>query len=468
MWEPGEAASWEASEVTSTGRPVLVKLADVQREEVDWLWTDRLPLGKLTIIMGDPEVGKGWLSLAIATAVTTGAALPGDSERHTPANVLILTAEDGLGDTVRPRAEDMGADLARTIVLSGVSDDQGNERHLSLVDDLSTVEKALEGGGYRYFIIDPLNAYLGAALDTNRDAAMRSVLTPLAALAERYHVAIACILHLTKSGRDRAIYRGQGSIAYMAAARVVLLVGKNPDNEQERVVACVKNNLAPHPPSLAFEISDGRFLWRGESPVTAVALLAPEKSDEERSALQEAKDFLRDLLVDGPKASDEVKHEAKSAGISSSTLKRAKVALGVQSERSQDGFGGAKGHWEWVLPPQGGQDTQCGGLVPLCETEPEPAIQQVRDGPLVGSCQHRPPGEAGTLWAMEAATWGDDAIVCWCCGAMARGELVADADGLCPTCRSGRPAPAKGEHLLRMALDASGTTRVGSGATQEV
>ncbi|MGB6836938.1 MAG: AAA family ATPase, partial [Dehalococcoidia bacterium] len=185
-WEP------HSTPVDTAGTPILVRLADVERQEVEWLWEGRLPKGRLTILDGDPGVGKSWLALAIATAITRGTSLPGQESAGEPANVLLLTAEDGLADTVRARLEDMGADLKGVTVLTAVHDKEGNERHLSLVDNLAALDMALAPGGYGLVIIDPINAYLGIALDTHRDAALRSVLTPLAQLAERWGVAIIC------------------------------------------------------------------------------------------------------------------------------------------------------------------------------------------------------------------------------------------------------------------------------------
>ena len=438
----------------STSEPIIVNLAHVKREDVAWLWRDRIPLGKLTVLEGDPEVGKSYASLAIATATTLGTRLPGNTEQRAPAKVLILTAEDGLGDTVMPRAEDMGAELRRIDMLTAVRDEKGRERQPSLIDDLDAIEKVLAGDGFDLVIIDPLNAYLGTTIDTHRDAALRSVLTPLAALAERFGVAIICIRHLTKGGRDKPIYRGQGSIAYAAAARVVLLVGKNPDDERERVVVCIKNNLAPHPPSVAFEINDGQFRWRGETMVTAAALLAPDQDDEQRSALDEAREFLTMTLADGPQPVANVQSDAKEAGISATTLKRAKAALGVRAQRHQEGFGGSEGHWEWLAPPQEGQGGQPGHLVSLCETEANDGAPRDGDGPLVATCDHRPPGEAAGLWKLGEDTWGD-ARLCPCCSGPSRSDL-SSVDEACLTCRQGEPAPEQGGHLVRMALDLGG------------
>ena len=329
--------------------PVVVSISDVQREEVKWLWHNRLALGKLHIVEGDPEVGKSWLLLALAAGITMGAALPGQGPQP-PGKVLLLSAEDGLADTIRPRLEDMGADLGLVTALTAVRDEEGRERLPSLVDDLQALELVLAKGGYRLVVIDPINAYLGASLDTHRDAAIRSVLSPLAALAERCGVAVAAVRHLTKTSRDRAIYRGQGNIGYMAAARVGHLVGLNPDNPTERVLVCIKNNLALKPPALAFEIRDGRFLWKGESPIKAEMLLGPDSTSEQRSALDEAIGFLLSVLAGGRQDVGHVKGQAKKADITEATLRRAREYLGVRSwPRYERGKRGVVG-WDWELP----------------------------------------------------------------------------------------------------------------------
>ena len=330
--------------------PILVNLSRVQREEVKWLWPDRIPLGRLTGIVGDPGVGKSWLTLAVGAAVTKGAALPGQESHGESGRVLLLTTEDGLSDTVVPRLDDMGADLGRVTVLTAVRDAKGNERHPSLLTDIPEMEKALADGSYKLVIIDPLNAYLGVNLDTHRDAALRSALTPLAALAERWGVAVLFVHHLNKGQRDRAIYRLQGSIAVVAASRVVHLVGVNPDDESERVFANIKNNLAKPLSALAFELTEGRFLWRGESTVTEAALLRADEDESERSAHDEAVDFLYIVLGDGPVEVKQIRREAHEAGISERTLDRAKHSLGVKADRQGEPGQQGGGVWFWALP----------------------------------------------------------------------------------------------------------------------
>jgi len=349
---------WQQKQKKSTTAPsnmspVLVCLADVEREEVSWLWGSRFPLGKFTIVEGDPGNGKSWLTLRIACEVTRGTPFPAEENSREPARVLLLTAEDGLGDTIRPRLEDMGGDLTKATVLVAVKtkvEDGKNtkivESQFSLETDLPAVEFALDQGGYALMIIDPLNAYLGPNIDMNKDSDLRSLLTPLSKLAEKYKIAIIAIRHLTKSSRDRAIYRGQGSIAFTAAARVVHLVGLHPTEKGLRVMACNKNNLSPIPKSIAFAITDGGFEWRGETDVTPDMLLAPEVRDESESAVQEVVDFLQGRLSEGARHATDLQEEAKASGISHTTLKRAQQKLGIQPRK--EGFG-KKGHWMSLL-----------------------------------------------------------------------------------------------------------------------
>lgn len=328
--------------------PVILRVEDVIAKSVDWLWYGRIPKGNLTMIDGDPGQGKSWVTLAIASAVTRGSPLPGHSSEQLlqPGNVLLLTAEDSPADTIRPRLESLGADLSRVEILSAVRNPKGEESHLSLISDIKALELALVEGNHSLVIIDPLNAYLGGSLDTHKDAAMRSALAPLAQLADRYNVAILCIRHLTKSGRDKAIYRGQGSIAYTAAARVAHLVGTYEGTE--RVIVCIKNNLAPFPPSVAFEIKNGCLLWKGETDISVNALLTNDASSEERTtALDKAIVFLEEALSKKERPAKEIQQEAQKATISERTLKRAKAALRIDVWKVG---AGKEGFWMWSLP----------------------------------------------------------------------------------------------------------------------
>jgi len=328
---------------------VIVPMSSVLPESVRWLWRDRIPLGKLTILEGDPGVMKSWLALAIVTAYVNGAPMPGETESHAPGRSILLTAEDGLSDTIRPRLDGLGADVSRVEAFRGMRNDKtGAERPPSLAEDLWALDEALRGGLYGLVVIDPLNAYLPGDLDAHRDVAVRAVLAPLAQMAERYNVAILTIRHLTKGARDKAIYRGGGSIAYTAAARTVLLVGVDPEDErkQRRVVVPIKNNLAPLATGLAFELRAGRFFWIGESTVTAEALLAPDPIGDEQDDRDEAVAAMHQLLEDngGQVGAEDGTRQLHRLGLSDKAIRRARKALSV--DPAKEGFGKA-GRWVW-------------------------------------------------------------------------------------------------------------------------
>jgi len=345
----------KTSEAKKERTPIMVRVSDVQREEVSWLWKDRIPRGKLTILEGDPGEGKSFLSQAIATAITRGFGLPGEEEKREPETVLIMSAEDGLADTIRPRLEAMGAAIGRVVALRGLTDEEGKDRPLTLAD-LDVIEKAIVEHHPALVIVDPIIAYV-AGKDTHKANEVRSLLAPLAALAERHKTAILAIRHLNK-GIGKASYRGQGSIDFLAACRSAFLVGEDPENPGQKVFCHIKANLGPKTSSLTYTINDGRFQWGEETTLTAEQILAVPVEAEERSKLDEAKEFLQDILKSGPVASSEVEKGAKGAGVAPATLKRAKTVLRVRARKASFGAG-----WLWELPER------------RCSSNPEDAHQ---------------------------------------------------------------------------------------------
>lgn len=331
----------------------LVKLEDVIPEQVSWLWQGRIPYGKLTVLDGDPGLGKSTMLLDIAARLTTGTPMPGEKVRPEKASVLLLSAEDGLGDTVRPRLEAAGADLTRVRARTIVRDIKG-DRLPELGGDLATIELDIQSIGARLVVIDPLMAYLGDNANSNNDQDIRRTLAPVAALAERTGAAIVIIRHLNKASGGNAIYRGGGSIGIIAAARSGLLVAKDTDDptETRRILASTKCNLAPPPPSFAYRFMPAPngvacIQWEGETNHTATSLLAGPIDQSEKPAIAEASRFLRDMLEDTSKGVTEIKREARQAGISDITLRRAKDILGVVARR--EGFG-SSGFWVWEFP----------------------------------------------------------------------------------------------------------------------
>jgi hypothetical protein len=338
------------------GRAVTVCLADVASERVRWLWPRRVPLGKVTVLDGDPGLGKSTLALDVAARVTRGQAMPDGARADLggAAGVVLLSAEDGLEDTIRPRLDAAGADLVRVVALTAVAEAAGGERLPELTRDLAHIEDAIEAVGAVLVVIDPLMAYLGAGINTYRDQDVRRALAPLKALAEDTGVAVVVIRHLNKNGGANALYRGGGSIGIIGAARSGLLVARDPDDPagERCILVGTKSNLGPPAGALAYRVVQtteavARIDWLGESAHTAKTLLTQPESEGERGPGAEAKEFLRDALAEGERPAEDVLSEAQGARIARSTLHRARERLGVRVRR--EGFGPG-GRWLWSLP----------------------------------------------------------------------------------------------------------------------
>ena len=326
--------------------PRLVCLADVEPEEVRWLWPGRFACGKFTLLIGDPGLGKSFLTLDVAARVSRGAELP-NGGGGVEGGVVLLSAEDGIADTIRVRAGAMGATLQRLHCLEAIYDPDG-ERFFSLDRDLPALEQAVAQTDACLVIIDPLSAYLGGGTDSYKDAEVRRVIALLTKLAERLGIAVVGVAHLTKSADRKAIHRSLGSVAFAAAARTVLAVAKDPDDELRRFLVAVKNNLGPEPPALAYRLVDGRVEWEPDAVcgLHADQLLGVVVNDGEG---HDAVTFLQEELADGPVPSETLLKASNRVGISSPTLRRAKQRLGIESQKC--GFG-ASGKWSWSLPPK--------------------------------------------------------------------------------------------------------------------
>ena len=329
-----------SSEVIEDDPIKLICLAYVVPEQVEFLWYPYIPKGKLTLIEGDPGVGKSWLICAIATATAAGEG-PSGWMQNAPGNVLMLSVEDGLADTIRPRLDAMRANVKRIFALQGalILNDSGFLRLEAAIIDYKPTLVA----------IDPLVAYLGAAVDIHRANETRAVMSRLSILAEKYNCAIVAVRHLTKGGKDKAIYRGIGSIDFTAACRSVLLVGSDPDDSSRRAIVHIKSNLSEKGAAIGYEVREGNFYWTGESSLTAERILSSTSNEEQSSALRGAEDFLRGALSDGSRWAKEIKDEAKETGISQATLFRAKRALRVKV-RKEGKPGDKEQRWVWMLP----------------------------------------------------------------------------------------------------------------------
>lgn len=332
--------------------PVTVRLSDVPAESVDWLWPGRLPLGKLVILDGDPALGKSTMALDFAARLSTGARWPDGAPCPTAATV-IMSAEDGLADTIRPRIDAAGADPSNVYALTEVRyrDDAGEARtRLPSLADMPSIEAAVKRTTARLLVIDVLMAFLGGGVDSHRDQDVRSVLHGLAAVAERSGCCVLLLRHLNKSGAGAAMYRGGGSIGIIGAARAGFVVAADPDDESRRIFAPLKSNLAAAPDALAYRlVSAGevaRVQWDGPVAHSAGDLLGRREGDEDRTERDEAVQWLMDCLTEkgGEMAAADLLRAGNRDGLGKDTLKRAKHRAGVISVK--DGFGGG---WTWRL-----------------------------------------------------------------------------------------------------------------------
>lgn len=310
----------------------LIRMSEVETQEVHWLWYPYIPQSKLTIIQGNPGEGKTTLALWIAAICSQGQALPGMESRD-PINILYQTAEDGLGDTIKPRLMSAGADLSRILCIDET------ERSLSLFD--SRIEQAVKSTNAKLLILDPLQGYLGRDVDMNRANEIRDVLKRLTLIADQTGCSIVLIGHLNKAVGTNSAYRGLGSMDFRAAARSVLLVGRMKKDPGVRVIVHDKSSLAPEGKSVAFSIEDGALHWvDGYDKITAEDLL---NGGPANTKVEQTERLVRERLSEGPAPVKEIQSIVKQAGISPRTLDIAKKNMHDVISRKEGG------HWKWVL-----------------------------------------------------------------------------------------------------------------------
>lgn len=350
-------------ETDLTGRITYRKVSDIEAKPINWLWPGRFARGKVSMIAGNPGLGKSQVTASMAAIVTMGGQWPVDKKICTQGNVVILSAEDDAADTLRPRLEAAGADLDHVFILEAVIDGSlvdGNEtqRAFNLRTDLVRLGAMLEEiGDVALIVIDPITAYLGGA-DSHKNAEIRALMVPLSDLAGQYGAAVVCVSHLNKSFGGEALLRVTGSLAFVAAARAAFVVVKDPENDLRRLFLPLKNNIGNDKSGLAFTVQSAqinsaagvidtsRVVWEGEAvTISADSAMSQPLDQEERSDLDEARDFLSTLLADGPVPSKQIKADADGAGHAWRTVQRAQKALGIVAVKE-----GMKGGWTWRLP----------------------------------------------------------------------------------------------------------------------
>ena len=343
-------AEWKRSEPELK----LINMESVKVEQIEWLLYPFIPFGKVTIIQGDPGEGKTTMVLQIIAKLTRGEPIllskksqkeaQQDSEENLkqevlsqdnpiqPANVIYQTAEDGLGDTIKPRLLAAGADCSRVLVI----DDR--EQPLTMLD--VRLEEAIMQTKARMVVLDPIQGFLGTDVDMHRANEIRPLMKRVAVLAEKYHCAIILIGHMNKNSNGKSSYRGLGSIDFQAAARSVLIVGRLKDEPETRVMCHVKSSLAPEGKSVAFRLDkETGFQWIGEYDISADDLLSGDARGQKSRI---AKEFLLDILADGGMAQKKIEEEASKQGIKKKTLRNAKQELEIDSVKRGN-------QWFWIL-----------------------------------------------------------------------------------------------------------------------
>ena len=353
-----------AADDRSSPNAIVRCAADIEPEPILWLWPQRMALGKIALLAGQPGVAKSQFACWLTAAVTAGACWP-DGGRAPRGSAIMIGCEDDAGDTVVPRLQAAGADLRRVQILDWVVDAKSEQRrHFDVhrhIEQLTDLVRRL--GDVRLIVIDPITAYLGRA-DSHVTADVRGALAPLQTMAAELGVAVLLISHLNKSGEGAAMARVTGSGAFVALSRSAWLAGYDPGDEtrQRRVLASIRCSLAAEPPSLGYAVESvtlpsGIVTSRVVVDPTPLALTADEllqgsraRGDTRGSELDKAVAFLKAELADGPKPPKRIVQAAarETHRISQRTIERARKALGVRS--AKDGPGGT---WQLHLPSHG-------------------------------------------------------------------------------------------------------------------
>ena len=332
------------------GVPKLTRFVDIEERKLEWLWPGRIPIGKLTVIAGEPGLGKSLVTIAIASAITNQAKWP-DCDEHAPhGSVILLSAEDDNADTVKPRLLAAGADLQKVFSFdSMIYEPEGSRRGFTLDGDFDKLAQAIKAvPDCRLVVIDPASAFMGS-IDSHKNSDVRGVLSVIADIAQEYRVAILYVTHLNK-GQGSPMSRVTGSGAFVAAARSAMLVGADPEDPDRRIVAMLKANLAKESDGAAYRIRSNEddlpvVEWEpGKVDIRPADILAHEP-DEARRERSDAAEWLCSELSHGPVLTNDLQSRSRAAGHAWRTVRRAKDQIGVRAKRT-----GVGGKWQWWHP----------------------------------------------------------------------------------------------------------------------
>lgn len=358
-----------ASSVMTNGKahPNMLRMDGVAPRPVEWLWKPYVPVGKITLLDGDPGSGKSTIIVALFAAVTNGWPLPNvadgkPTEKVVPGNVLYFVREDDPEDTIRPRLDAAGVDCSRVVVVNGRKAEEGKDSPPISFADLALIDEAAQEVKPVLTVFDPYQEFAGDKVDINRANETRPALSALKQLAARHRTALLINRHLAKAVSSKALYRGLGSIDIVGAARSQLAAFQHPETLQ-RALIHVKSSVAREGPSVAYEIEGhtysheglsietSRILWKGLSDLRKGDMQTGESPRREPGpSLSEAIEWLEAFLAEGPRPQNEVEEAAKADDISRRTLDRAKKELDIRSVRTNEPGARGTGRWVWQLP----------------------------------------------------------------------------------------------------------------------
>lgn len=339
----------------------LIRGDQVELREIDWLWKDWLAKGKFHILAGMPGTGKTTIALSLAATVTSGSNFP-DNTKAPEGDILIWSGEDDPSDTLAPRLMAMGANMVRVHFINGVKDGQGH-RPFDPATDLTSLSAEIEKINPAMLIVDPIVSAVNA--DSHKNTETRRALQPIVDLAIKSGMAVLGISHFSKGSAGRnPVERVIGSLAFAAMARVIFIAAKQEKDEGSSRIFCrAKSNIGPDDDGFSYalrdqiiperlELSPSCVVWGNPIEGSAKHLLAEAENMSSSNCLEDAKDFLEQILGKETVSATEIRAASKQAGISNATLRRAKDALGVASKRD-----GKNKTWAWALPQQQ-QDAQ--------------------------------------------------------------------------------------------------------------
>jgi putative DNA primase/helicase len=345
-----EPSKVNGNAVESISAPKLINLGTVVPKSVSWLWPNRIALGKLSIFVGDPGLGKSQALIDVIARVTTGNGWPDNPSGFNQAgSAVLLSAEDDIEDTILPRLLAAGGDPNYVTVLQGIEfsiDDKSPKRQrcFNLERDLPALEQAIDAlPDCRFVGIDPISSYTGET-DSHKNAELRGLLAPVAELAARRNIAVGAVTHLNKSSGSRALHRVTGSLAFVAAARAAWLVAQDQAEPKRRLFLQIKNNLAADPGGLAFTIADGPCLAWEQGVVTTTADDALREDTQKEKTRDREKAWLQKQLANGPQTQECLRSYANETGFHWRTIQRAASDIGVEKFKS-----GFQGKWSWRL-----------------------------------------------------------------------------------------------------------------------